>query len=81
MWRSRLEAGVTRGDILAEMRRHRASDASIKEWTFDKESAMQQVKLGHGQEAAQSFIQQQQQAQQSKAMQPTSPLGDRSSPR
>jgi hypothetical protein len=42
---------------------------------------MQQVKLGHGQEAAQSFIQQQQQAQQSKAMQPTSPLGDRSSPR
>jgi hypothetical protein len=81
MWRSRLEAGVTRGDILAEMRRHRASDASLKEWTLDKESAMQQVKLGHGQEAAQSFIQQQQQAQQSKAMQPTPPLGDRSSPR
>ena len=64
-WRSRLEAGVTRADILAEMRRDPASDAPLKEWTLDKESAMMSVERGYGLEAAASFIEEQQQQQNS----------------
>jgi hypothetical protein len=55
-WRGRLEAGVTRGDILAEMRRSAASDAPFQEWTIDKKSVLQKVELAYGMEAAQSFI-------------------------
>jgi hypothetical protein len=59
-WRSRLETGVTRGDILAEMRRDPAADAPFKEWTVDKKSAMQKVERSYGLQAADSFIQDQQ---------------------
>ncbi|HEY4083004.1 MAG TPA: hypothetical protein VGM81_20155 [Burkholderiaceae bacterium] len=57
LWQSRLETGVTRGDILAEMRRNPAPDASFKEWTIDKDSVMKRVELNYGLQAAQSFIQ------------------------
>lgn len=63
-WRRRLETGVTRGEILAEMRRDPAPDAPFKEWTVDKESVLQKVELSHGLEAAASFIKEQQQQQQ-----------------
>ena len=63
-WQGRLQAGVTRGDILAEMRRNPASDAPFKEWTLDKSSVMQKVALNAGLESAQSFIKQQQDQQQ-----------------
>ena len=51
-WQSRLETGVSRGDILAEMRRSAASDASFKEWTIDKQRVLQMVERGHGMESA-----------------------------
>ena len=55
-WQHRLEAGVTRGDILAEMRRSPAPDTSFKDWTIDKERVMQKVERSAGLEAAESFI-------------------------
>ena len=67
-WRSRLEAGVTRGDILAEMRRDPVSDAPFKEWTLDKETAIMGVSLTAGMEAAQAFVDQQQRQQNRGAM-------------
>lgn len=42
-WQGRLEAGVSRHDILAEMRRHPPTDKPFKEWTIDKERVMQKV--------------------------------------
>jgi len=69
LWQSRLEAGVSRGDILAEMRRNVAPNASFKEWTIDKESVMQKVRLNYGLEAAQPFIQQLQEQEQEKQKQ------------
>jgi hypothetical protein len=68
-WQGRLDAGVTRGDILAEMRRDPVPDAPFKEWTVDKESVMQKVELNAGLEAAQPFIKaaQEQQARQAPA--------------
>ena len=74
-WRSRLEAGVTRGAILAEMRRHPAADASFKEWTIDKASVMKRVMLSAGLESAESFIKQQQE-QQKQAAQPIADMGN-----
>ena len=68
-WRGRLETGVARGDILAEMRRDPTTDVPFKEWTLDKQSAMQKVELAYGLEAADSFIKDQQQ-QQNKASNP-----------
>ncbi|XHS76308.1 hypothetical protein ACFJGW_11200 [Burkholderiaceae bacterium UC74_6] len=73
LWRSRLETGVTRGDILAEMRRESASETPFKEWTVDKQSAMQKVERSYGLEAADSFIKAQQ--QQNNATQPSNGLG------
>lgn len=55
-WQSRLEAGVSRQDILAEMRRHPAIDTPFQEWTFDKEGVMQKVARNHGLEAAEPLI-------------------------
>jgi hypothetical protein len=55
-WQNRLEAGVTRGDILAEMRRSSVPDTSFKDWTIDKGQVMQKVERSHGLEAAESFI-------------------------
>ena len=71
-WRSRLETGVTRGDILAEMRRTAAPDAPFKEWTIDKQSVLQKVELGHGMEAAESFMKARQ--EQDRTSVPTSPM-------
>ncbi|MBW8847462.1 MAG: hypothetical protein JF607_21065 [Burkholderiales bacterium] len=50
-WQGRLEAGVSRGALLAEMRRDPARDASFKEWTIDKERVMQIVERNYGIEA------------------------------
>lgn len=47
-WRARLETGVSRGDILAELRRDPAPDVPFKEWTVDKASAMRAVERGAG---------------------------------
>ena len=69
-WRSRLETGVTRGDLVAEMRRAAAPDASFKEWTIDKKSVLQKVERGYGLEAAESFIKD---AQQGGTAMPASP--------
>jgi len=55
-WQSRLEAGVSRGDILAEMRRSPAPDAPFKEWTIDKERVMQAVERGYGLQSADNVI-------------------------
>jgi hypothetical protein len=55
-WQRRLEVGVTRGDILAEMRREVAPDTPFKEWTIDKKSVMLVVSRNHGMEAAAPFI-------------------------
>jgi hypothetical protein len=55
-WRRRLDAGASRGDILAEMRRDGAPDVSFKEWTIDKESVMQTVARNYGMENAASFV-------------------------
>jgi tetratricopeptide (TPR) repeat protein len=55
-WRSRLETGVTRGELVAEMRRVAASDVPFKEWTIDKQGVLQKVELAHGLRAAESAI-------------------------
>ena len=55
-WQGRLEAGVSREDLLAEMRLHPATDMPDKEWTIDKQRVMQKVALNQGLEAAESFI-------------------------
>ncbi len=73
-WRSRLQAGVTRADILAEMRRDPASDVPFKEWTLDKESARMGVEQAIGLETAAAIIQQQQQ-QNGAALAPKVPPG------
>ncbi|MEO6277152.1 hypothetical protein, partial [Roseateles sp.] len=52
----RLEAGVTRGDILAEMRRNPAPDAPFKEWTIDKKDVLQNVEFISSAEASAVFI-------------------------
>jgi hypothetical protein len=68
-WQGRLEAGVTRADILAEMRRLPERDASSKEWTMNKESAMQKVERGHGMEVLEPIMREQQQLQQQQQQQ------------
>lgn len=55
-WQRRLETGVSRGDLLAEMRRNPGQDASFKEWTIDKERVLQMVERNMGLEAADSVI-------------------------
>lgn len=67
-WRGRLETGVSRGDILAEMQRADGQDAPLKEWTIDQQRVLQKVELSSGLEAAESFIKDQQ--RQSQGMQP-----------
>jgi len=68
-WQRRLETGVSRREILAEMRRPAPFDLSAKEWTLDKDGVMQKVELGYGLESAASFIKEQQ-AQQRNEMPP-----------
>ncbi|MFG6428639.1 hypothetical protein [Roseateles sp. LYH14W] len=55
-WQGRLETGVTRWDILAEMRRSPAPDVAVKAWTIDKERVMQAVERGYGLESADNVI-------------------------
>jgi tetratricopeptide (TPR) repeat protein len=55
-WQTRLEAGVTRHDILTELRRPSASDTPSREWTIDKDRVMQKVARNQGLEAAEPFI-------------------------
>ncbi|MDR7295936.1 uncharacterized protein YjiS (DUF1127 family) [Pelomonas aquatica] len=55
-WQGRLEAGVSRGDILAEMRRNPASDAPFKEWTLDKKDVLQSVAFISNAEAGAAAI-------------------------
>lgn len=74
-WQARLEAGVSRGDILAELRRDVGAGAPLKEWTVDKHAVMRQVELGHGLEAAADFIKQQQGQQRDRGAPPSAPTG------
>ncbi|MBW8891031.1 MAG: hypothetical protein JF617_02260 [Burkholderiales bacterium] len=55
-WQGRLEAGVTRGDILAEMRRNPAPDTPFKEWTIDKKDVLQSVEFISSAEASAAFL-------------------------
>ncbi len=73
-WRSRLEVGVTRGEILAEMRRELVPEVPFREWTVDKGSVLRKVELSAGLEAAEASIkdQQQQQQQRDQAAPPSS---------
>ena len=69
-WQGRLETGVSRSDILAEMRRAGTPDAPLKAWTIDKQGVLQKVERSSGLEAAEAFIKDQQQ-RQSPAASPT----------
>ncbi|MDR7296612.1 hypothetical protein J2X16_001951 [Pelomonas aquatica] len=72
-WQGRLQTGVTRGDILAEMRRDPAPDKPFKVWTVDKESVMRQVERSYGLEAADAFIKEYQRQQNKAGQQPSDP--------
>ncbi len=63
-WQAKLNAGVTRSQILAEMRLELAPAASFKEWTIASAEVMQAVELAAGMEAAEGFIRDQQQQNQ-----------------
>jgi len=63
-WQAKLNAGVTRAQILAEMRLELVPAASLKEWTISSEEVMQAVELAAGMETAEGFIRDQQQNQQ-----------------
>jgi hypothetical protein len=62
-WQNRLRSGVTRRDILAEMRRVPPVEVASKAWTIDNESVLAKVKLAAGMQAAQAMLQQQKQQQ------------------
>jgi len=72
-WQGRLETGVNRSDILAEMRRAGPPDAPLKAWTIDKQGVLQKVERSSGLEAAESFIKEQQ--RQSQGAQPSNSPG------
>lgn len=73
-WQRRLETGVTRGDLLAEMRRTEVADTPVQEWTINKRRVLQKVELGAGLEDAGPFLKDQQ-GQQDQAP-GRSPAGD-----
>jgi hypothetical protein len=56
-WQQRLVAGVTRDELLAELRRLPAQDAALKEWTIANDSVMQAVVSGAGVENARHYLQ------------------------
>jgi len=60
-WQAKLNAGVTRAEILAEMRLELIPAASFKEWTIASAEVMQAVELAAGLQAAEGFILDQQQ--------------------
>ena len=64
-WRERLQAGVTRGDILAEMRRQETVASSLKDWTIDKASVVQKFKVIAGAESTKANVKQKQDYQDS----------------
>jgi len=51
-WQGRLETGVSRGDILAEMRAPAPADKVFKEWTMEKEDVVREITLIQGLERA-----------------------------
>lgn len=59
-WQAKLNAGVTRSQLLAEMRIELVPATSFKEWTIANDEVMQAVQLASGLEAAQDFIKGQQ---------------------
>lgn len=59
-WQAKLEAGVTRTQVLAEMRLELTPAASFKEWTIANDEVMHAVELAAGMEAAAGFIKDQQ---------------------
>jgi hypothetical protein len=60
-WQAKLNTGVTRAEILAEMRRELVPAANFKEWTIANYEVMQAVELAAGLQAAEGFILDQQQ--------------------
>lgn len=62
-WRSRLEAGVSRGELVVEMRSQALLLPTLKTWTLDLNAVAQEVELKQGLEAAADFIKAQQQQQ------------------
>lgn len=63
-WQAKLNAGVTRAQLLAEMRVELAPAARFQEWTIANDEVMQAVELAAGLEAADGFIRDQQQRNQ-----------------
>jgi hypothetical protein len=57
-WKSNFDSGLSRNEILAEMRVDPTSDAAFKEWTIANESVMQVVEYNAGLESAQYVIDQ-----------------------
>jgi hypothetical protein len=55
-WQSRLDAGVSGPDILAEMRLAPSPNPAFKEWTIDNDSVMQTVVYNAGLENAQGIL-------------------------
>jgi len=51
-WQGRLETGVSRGDILAEMRAPAPADRPFKEWTLEKETVTREINAIIGLERA-----------------------------
>lgn len=56
-WQTKLNTGVTRADLLAEMRTDPLPNNRFKEWTIASEQVMQAVELAAGMKAAEGFIQ------------------------
>jgi hypothetical protein len=63
-WQAKLNAGVTRAQLLAEMRVELAPAARLQEWTIANDEVMKAVELAAGLEAADGFIRDQQQRNQ-----------------
>jgi hypothetical protein len=59
-WQTKLNTGVTRTELLAEMRVDALPNTRFKEWTIASEQVMQAVELAAGLKAAEGFLQDQQ---------------------
>lgn len=58
-WQHRLETGVSRGDVLAEMRRPAPADGPFKEWTVERENVAREMTVIVGMERAAADLQRQ----------------------
>lgn len=56
-WQARLQAGVDRDDLLAELRRLAVQETPFDEWTIDSGSVMQAVVRAAGVERARHYLQ------------------------